>query len=58
MWFSNQRGAEGVSFNNKSFVGFNKVKYHVRDVTFGEVLLCGGVQDLAEQGLTRAVGGR
>ena len=38
--------------------GFGEVRYHVRDVTFGNLVLCGGDQDLAEQELTRAAGAR
>ena len=34
------------------------VKYHVRIVTFENVVLYGGVKDLAKQGLTCAAGGR
>ena len=58
LWVRRGSGAKGVSFNNETFGGFSKVRYHVRDVTFGDMVLCEGVQDLAEQGLTRAVGGR
>ena len=45
---------EGVSFNNESFGGFSEVRYYVRDVTLGDVVLCGGYQGFAEQKLTRA----
>ena len=55
---SSGRGAEGVSSNNESLRGFSEVRYHVRDVTLGDVVLCAGVQDLVKQGLTRAAGGR
>ena len=48
-----ERGAEGVSFNNESFGDLGGVRHHVRDVLF-----CGSVYDFAEQGLTRAAGGR
>ena len=58
MWVRRGRGAEGVSFNNESFGGFSKLRYHVRDVTLGDVKLCGGVQELVEKELTRAAGGR
>ena len=58
MWVRRGRGAEGVSFNNESFGGFIDVRYNVRDVNLGDVVLCGGVKDFAEQGLTRAAGGR
>ena len=34
------------------------VSVYLRDVTLGDVVLCGGVQDLAEQGFTRAAGGK
>ena len=37
------RRAEGVSFNNESFGDFSEVKYHVRDVTLGDMVFCGGV---------------
>ena len=50
MWVRREREAKAVSFNNKSFGGFSKVRYNVRDVTFWDVVLCGGVKDLAEQG--------
>ena len=30
----------GVFFNNESFGGFSEVRYHVRDVILGDVLLC------------------
>ena len=52
------RGAECVSLNNESFDGFREVRYHVRDVTLGDVVLCGGVQDFVKKELTRAAGGR
>ena len=47
-------GAQGLPFNIKSFIGFSEVRYHIRDVTLGDVVLYGGVQDLTEQELTRA----
>ena len=50
--------SEGVSLNNELFEGFCEVRYHVRDVSLRDVVLCGGVKDFAEQGLTRAAGGR
>ena len=49
LWVTRGRGAEDVSFNQESFGGFSDVRYHVRDVTLGDVVLCGGVQHLAEQ---------
>ena len=52
------RRAEDVYFNNESFGGFSEVRYLVRDVILGDVVICGGVLDFAEQGLTRAAGGR
>ena len=42
-WVRRGREAEGVSFNNESFSGFSEVRCHVRDVTLGDVVLCGGV---------------
>ena len=55
---SRGRGANGVSFNNESFDGFSEIRYHVRDVTLGDVVLCRGVKDLAELELARVAGGR
>ena len=52
------RGADGVSFNDESFDGFIEVRYHVRDVTLDDVVLCGGVKDLSGLELARAAGGR
>ena len=49
---------EGVSFNSETFGGFSEVRYHVRDVTLGDVVLCGCVQDLAEHELALVAGGR
>ena len=43
LWVRKGRGAEGISFNNESLGGFSKVRYHVRDVTLGDVVFCGGV---------------
>ena len=40
------RGAESVSFNNESFGDLSEVRYHVRDVTLGDVMFCGGVKHL------------
>ena len=57
LWDRMRRGEEDVSFNNESFGGFSVIRYHVRNVTSRNVVLCGGVQDLAEQGLTHAKGG-
>ena len=54
LWVRRGRGAEGVSFTNESFGGFSEVRYRVRDVTLGDMVLCGGVEDLVEKGLTRA----
>ena len=52
-----QREKRNVSFDNESFGDFSGVGYHVRNVTFDgcfeEVL-----RIFAEQGLTRAAGGR
>ena len=55
---SRRRGADGVSFNNESFSGFSEVRYHVRDVTLGDVVLCEGVKDLGELELACDTGGR
>ena len=55
---SRGKGADGVSFNNKSFGGFIEVRYHVRDVTLGDVVLCGGVKDIPELEFARAAGRR
>ena len=52
------RGADGVSFNNELFGCFSEVRYQVRDVTLGDVVLCGGVKDFVELELARAAGGR
>ena len=38
LWVRKGRKAEGVSFNNKPFGGFNEVRYHVSDVTLGDVV--------------------
>ena len=57
MWIKGGRGAESASFDNESFGGFSEVRYHVRDVTLGDVFW-GGVEDFAEQGFTHAAGGR
>ena len=43
VWVRWGRGAESVSFDNKSVSDFSEVDYHVRDVTFGEVVFYGGV---------------
>ena len=40
LWVRRGRGAARVSFNNESFGGFRGVRYHVRDVTLGNVVLC------------------
>ena len=53
-----EKGADGVPFNKESFGGFIEIRYHVRDVTFGDVVLCGCVKDLAELEFTHAAGGR
>ena len=45
LWVRSGRGAEGVSFNNESLGSFSEVRYHVRDVTLGDVVFCGGVKD-------------
>ena len=58
LWIRRGRRTEGFSFNNESFGSFSEVRYHVRDMTLGDVVLCAGVKDLAEQGLTCAAGGR
>ena len=47
-----------VSINDESFGDFSEVRHHVRDITLRDVVLCGVVKDFAEQGLTRAAGGR
>ena len=39
LWVRRGRGAEGVSFNIESSGGFSEVRYHVRNVTLGDVLL-------------------
>ena len=57
LWLRRGRGDEGVSFNNKSFGGFSEVRYHDRDVTLRDVMPCGYIEDLTEQGLTRVAGG-
>ena len=38
MWVRRGREAKGVSFNNESFGDFSEVRYHVRDMTLGDVL--------------------
>ena len=53
MWVKRGRGADD-SFKNESFGSFSEVRYHVRDVTLIDVVLCGVVKDLEEQRLTRA----
>ena len=40
LWVSRGRVVDGVSFNNEQFGGFSEVRYHVRDVTLGDVMLC------------------
>ena len=52
------RGAGRVSFDENSFGDFSEVGGPVRDVTLGNVVFCGGVQDFAELGLNHATGGR
>ena len=47
-----------VSFDSESLGDFSEVGYQVRDVTSGDVVVCGGVQDFSELGLTCAAGGR
>ena len=51
-------GGESIAFSNESLGDVAEVGRHVRDVTFGYVLFCGGVKDFAELGLIRAAGGR
>ena len=59
LWVRRRRGAEGFSFKNESFGDFSEVKYHVRYVTLGDMVLCGGDQDLWNKGsLTRGAEGR
>ena len=58
MWVRGERGAESVSFDNESFGDFSEVRHHVRDLTLGDLVFCGGVYNFAELGLTRAEGGR
>ena len=36
-------GVESVSFYDESFGNFSKIEYHVRNVTLGVVVFCGGV---------------
>ena len=43
MWVRGEIEAESVSFDNPSFGDFREVGYHVRDVTLGDVVFCGGV---------------
>ena len=43
VWVRGGRGAESVFFNNESFDDSSQVRYHVRDVTLGDVVFCGGV---------------
>ena len=43
IWVRKGRGVEAVFFNNESFGDFSEVRYHVRDVTLGDVVFCGGV---------------
>ena len=38
VWVRGGSGAEGVSFNNESFGDSSEVRYHVRDVTLGDVV--------------------
>ena len=52
LWVRKEREAENDDGD------FSEVSYHVRDVTLRDVMLCGGVQDLAEQELIRAAEGR
>ena len=42
---SRGRGTDGVSINNKLFGSFIEVRYHVGNVTLGDVVFCGGVKD-------------
>ena len=42
MWVSGGRGAESFSLDDKSFGDFSQVGYHIRDVTLGDVVFCGG----------------
>ena len=58
MWVSGARGAETVSFDDESLDDFIEVGCHVRDVTLGDVVFCGGVQDFLELRLTHAARGR
>ena len=58
MWVRELRGAKSVSFADELLGDFSEVGRHVRDVTQGNVVFCGGVQDFSEQGLSRAAGGR
>ena len=37
-------------FRRRVFSDFSEVKYHVRDVTLGDVVFNGGVSDFAELG--------
>ena len=43
------RGAESVLFDDESFGDFNEIRYHIRDMTLGDVVFCGGVQDTESQ---------
>ena len=43
MCVSGGRGAKSVSFDEESFGDFSEVGYHVRDLTLGDVMFCGGV---------------
>ena len=36
---SREKGVDGVSFN-EYFGGFSEVRYHVRDVTLGDTVIC------------------
>ena len=58
MWVRGGRKAEGPFFDNESFGDFSEVMSHVRDVTMLDMMLCGGVYDFNELGVTRAAGGR
>ena len=42
MWVREGRGAKSVSFSNESFGDFSEARYHVRGVTLGDVVFCGG----------------
>ena len=43
MWVSEGRAAESISFDDESFGDFSLVGCHVREVTLGDVVFCGGV---------------